>query len=210
MIDDALSFPFLSFVLQSTRDHSSLVKFTYDEHLCVVAVTIVREGPSSTSLPLTPSYDPPFICSSSTSRRFFQHAIEVSNIVLNLIFRSGPPERSVQPLFAPSRTQSKTFGAHLSLKTRLSCFFCRLRLSVVLICRATPASHAPRLALTRELQMWRACSTSAPASNKFCIFTKVLHLHLSEVRSRQSTTSHNIIRLLRSSQVFLPETEDEA
>ncbi|CAN0159932.1 unnamed protein product, partial [Ascophyllum nodosum] len=61
-------------------------------HLCVVAVTIVREGPSSTSLPLTPSYDPPFICSSSTSRRFFQHAIEVSNIVLNLIFRSGPPE----------------------------------------------------------------------------------------------------------------------
>ena len=52
--------------------------------------------------------------------------------------------------------------------------------------------------------------TPAPASNKFCIFTKVLHLsevhrrselsHLSEVRSRQSTTSHNIIRLLRSSQ----------
>ena len=52
--------------------------------------------------------------------------------------------------------------------------------------------------------MWRAyCSTPAPASNKFCIFTKVLHLsevhrrselsHLSEVRSRQSTTSHNII-----------------
>ena len=91
---------------------------------------------------------------------------------------------------------------------------------IVLICRATPASHAPRLALTRELQMWRACSTPAPASNKFCIFTKVLHLsevhrrselsHLSEVRSRQSTTSHNIIRLLRSSQCFLPETEDEA
>ena len=26
----------------------------------------------------------------------------------------------------------------------------------------------------------------------------------------QSTTSHNIIRLLRSSQFFLPETEDEA
>ena len=110
--------------------------------------------------------------------------------------------------------------------------------------------------------MWRACSTPAPASNKFCIFTKVLHLsevhrrselshlsevhrrselsHLSEVhrrselsvfwprdaapelfglhllspysripaltvfylRSRQSTTSHNIIRLLRSSQFF--------
>ena len=49
--------------------------------------------------------------------------------------------------------------------------------------------------------MWRACSTPAPASNKFCIFTKVLHLsevhrkselsHLSEVRSRQSATSHN-------------------
>ena len=68
--------------------------------------------------------------------------------------------------------------------------------------------------------MWRACSTHAPASNKFCIFTKVLHLsevyrkselsHLSEVCSRQSTTSHNIIRLLRSSQSFLPETEDEA
>ena len=68
--------------------------------------------------------------------------------------------------------------------------------------------------------MWRACSTPAPASNKFCIFTKVLHLsevhrrselsHLSKVRSRQSTTSHNIIRLLRSSQNFLPETEDEA
>ena len=65
----------------------------------------------------------------------------------------------------------------------------------------------------RELQMWRACSTPAPASNKFCIFTKVLHLsevhrrsepsHLSEVRSRQSTTSHNIIRLLRSSQFTL-------
>ena len=34
--------------------------------------------------------------------------------------------------------------------------------------------------------------------------------HLSEVRSRQSTTSHNIVRLLRSSQFFLPETEDEA
>ena len=90
----------------------------------------------------------------------------------------------------------------------------------MLICRATPASHAPRLAFTRELQMWRACSTPAPASNKFYIFTKVLHLsevhhrselsHLSEVRSRQSTTSHNIKRLLRSSQVFLPETEDEA
>ena len=59
--------------------------------------------------------------------------------------------------------------------------------------------------------MWRACSTPATASNKFCIiFTKVLHLsevhrrselsHISEVRSRQSTTtSHNIIRLLRSS-----------
>ena len=71
----------------------------------------------------------------------------------------------------------------------------------MLICRATPASHAPRLALTRDLQMWRACSTPAPASNKFCIFTKVLHLsevhrrselsHLSEVRSRQSTTSYN-------------------
>ena len=68
--------------------------------------------------------------------------------------------------------------------------------------------------------MWRACSTSAPASNKFCIFTKVLHLsevhrrselsHLSEVRSRRSTTSRNIIRLLRSSHFFLPETEDEA
>ena len=29
------------------------------------------------------------------------------------------------------------------------------------------------------------------------------------LRSRQSTTSHNIIRLLRSSQFFLPETEDE-
>ena len=50
--------------------------------------------------------------------------------------------------------------------------------------------------------MWRACSTPAPASNKFCIFTKVLHLsevhrkselsHLSEVRSRQSITSNNI------------------
>ena len=46
--------------------------------------------------------------------------------------------------------------------------------------------------------MWRACSTPAPASNKFCMFTKVLHLsevhrrselsHLSEVRSRKSTT----------------------
>ena len=46
--------------------------------------------------------------------------------------------------------------------------------------------------------MWRACSTPAPASNNFCIFKKVLHLsevhrrselsHLSEVRSRQSTT----------------------
>ena len=68
--------------------------------------------------------------------------------------------------------------------------------------------------------MWRACSTPAPAPNKFCIFTKVMHFpevhrrselsHLSEVRSRQSTTSHNIIRLLRSSQMFLPETEDEA
>ena len=49
-------------------------------------------------------------------------SIEVSNIVLS---RS---ERSVQPLFAPSRTQCKTFGAHLSLKTRLNRFFCRLRL----------------------------------------------------------------------------------
>ena len=68
--------------------------------------------------------------------------------------------------------------------------------------------------------MWRACSTPAPASNKFCIFTKVLHLsevhrrselsHFSEVRSRHSTTWHNIIRLLRSSQLFLPETGDEA
>ena len=68
--------------------------------------------------------------------------------------------------------------------------------------------------------MWRACSNAAPASNKFCIFTKVLHLsevhrrselsHLSEVRSRQSTTSHNIIRLLRSSQNVLPETKNEA
>ena len=68
--------------------------------------------------------------------------------------------------------------------------------------------------------MRRACSTPAPASNKFCIFTEVLHFsevhrrselfHLSEVRSRQSTPSHNIIRLLRSSQFFLPETEDEA
>ena len=48
--------------------------------------------------------------------------IEVSNIVLN---RS---ERSVQPLFAPPRTQSKTFGAHLSLKTGLNRFFCCLRL----------------------------------------------------------------------------------
>ena len=35
-------------------------------------------------------------------------------------------------------------------------------------------------------------------------------LYLSEVRSRQSTTSHNIIRLLTSSQKNLPETEDEA
>ena len=48
--------------------------------------------------------------------------IEVSNIVLS---RS---ERSVQPLFAPSCNQRKTFGAHLSLKTRLNCFFCRLHL----------------------------------------------------------------------------------
>ena len=47
--------------------------------------------------------------------------IEVSNIILS---RS---ERRVQPLFAPSRTQCKTFGAHLSLKTRLNRFFCRLR-----------------------------------------------------------------------------------
>ena len=61
---------------------------------------------------------------------------------------------------------------------------------------------------------------SSASLQKFCIFTKVMHLsevhcrselsHLSEVRSRQSTTSHNIIRLLRSSQFFLPETEDEA
>ena len=48
--------------------------------------------------------------------------IEVSNIILS---RS---ERRAQPLFAPSRTQCKTFGAHLSLKTRLNHFFCRLRL----------------------------------------------------------------------------------
>ena len=96
-------------------------------------------------------------------------------------------ERSVQSLFAPSRTQSKTFGAHLNLKTRLNCFSAVFAYRIVLICRATPASHAPRLALTRELQMWRACSTPAPASNKFCIFTKVLHL--SEVH-RRSELSH--------------------
>ena len=48
--------------------------------------------------------------------------VEVSNIILS---RS---ERRVQPLFVPSRTQCKTFGAHLSLKTRLNRFFCRLRL----------------------------------------------------------------------------------
>ena len=112
--------------------------------------------------------------------------IEVSNIVLNLIFRSEP------------------------LRARLNRFSAVFAYRIVLICRATPASYAPRLALTRELQMWRACSTPAPASNKFCIFTKDLHLsevhrrselsHLSEVRSRQSTTSNNIILLLRSSQ----------
>ena len=88
------------------------------------------------------------------------YIIEVSNIVLS---RS---ERRVQPLFAPSPTQSKTFGAYLSLNTRLNRFSAVFAYRVVLICRATPASHAPRLALTRELQMWRACSTSAPASNK--------------------------------------------
>ena len=99
---------------------------------------------------------------------------EVSNIVLNLIFRSEP------------------------LRARLNRFSAVFAYRIVLICRATPA-----------LQMWRACSTPAPASNKFCIFTKDLHLsevhrrselsHLSEVRSRQSTTSNNIILLLRSS-----------
>ena len=34
----------------------------------------------------------------------------------------------LQPLFAPPRTQCKTFGAHLSLKTGLNRFFCCLRL----------------------------------------------------------------------------------
>ena len=53
---------------------------------------------------------------------FIAYVIEVSNIILS---RS---ERRVQPLFAPSRTQCKTFGAYFSLKTRLNRFFCRLRL----------------------------------------------------------------------------------
>ena len=157
-------------------------------------------------------------------------------------------ERSVQPLFAPSRTQSKTFGAHLNLKTRLNCFSAVFAYRIVLICRATPASHAPRIALTRELQMWRAClplrqhQTSSASLQKFCIFQRSTadlsslifqrsiadlsslcsgramlrpsflglqllspHSHIPALtvfylRSRQSTTSHNIIRSLRSSQ----------
>ena len=135
-----------------------------------------------------------------------------------IMFRSEPLRAQRSTIVRSIRTQSKTFGAHLSLKTRLNRFFAVFAYRIVLICRATPASHAPRLALSRELQMWKACSTPTPASNKSCIFTKVLHLsevnrrselsHPSDVRSRQSTTSHNIIRLLRS-QFFLPETKDE-
>ena len=62
----------------------------------------------------------PYISTSSRHRWSPAPTTEVSNIVLS---RS---ERRVQPLFAPSPTQSKTFGAHLSLKTSLNRFFCRL------------------------------------------------------------------------------------
>ena len=42
----------------STRDHSSLVKSTYEEHLCVVALTSSERETQFHRLPVTSSCDP--------------------------------------------------------------------------------------------------------------------------------------------------------
>ena len=47
------------FSFWSTRDHCFLVWSIHEEHLGVVALLGMSEGPSSTCLPLTSSYDPP-------------------------------------------------------------------------------------------------------------------------------------------------------
>ena len=90
-------------------------------HIYIYGYTAVNRARMYMSPPKIYSILVPGLQTNTNSSTVPVH-IEVSNIILS---RS---ERRVQPLFAPSCTECKTFGAHLSLKTRLNRFFCRLRL----------------------------------------------------------------------------------